>query len=133
MIHFLQFMNFGSGVTFYKGQAKVQNGYHPTCTFCKINFYHLKAEQTFVKDNPLSYCIHIYIVMTLMTIRTTIVFTWNNHTADIAIMQPHTSTETEIQMWSLIHNCTLKEHSAGQVWYAVISSSRQLFGAQVHI
>ena len=50
MIHFLQFMNFGSGVTFYKGQAKVQNGYHPTCTFCKINFYHLKAEQTVVKD-----------------------------------------------------------------------------------
>ena len=28
MIHFLQFMNFGSGVTFYKGQAKVKSG-HP--------------------------------------------------------------------------------------------------------
>ena len=45
MIHFLQFMNFGCGVTFYKGQAKVKSGYHPTCTFCKIDFYHLKAEQ----------------------------------------------------------------------------------------
>ena len=28
MIHFFQFMNFGSGVTFYKGQANVKSG-HP--------------------------------------------------------------------------------------------------------
>ena len=28
VIYFLQFMNFGSGVTFYKGQAKVKSG-HP--------------------------------------------------------------------------------------------------------
>ena len=44
MIHVLQCMNFGSGVTFYKDQAIVKSGYNPTCMFCKINCYYLKAD-----------------------------------------------------------------------------------------
>ena len=38
MIHFLQFMNFGSGVTFYKGQAKVKSSTIPLVPSAKAIF-----------------------------------------------------------------------------------------------
>ena len=45
------------------------------------------------------------------TLRHTYTRLFLNHTAYVAAMQPRTTTETEIQNESLIHNCTLKEQS----------------------
>ena len=58
-IHFFQFMKFGSGVTFYKDQAKVKSGYHPSCTFCKINCYYLQAYfEKYLHLQACQFCYH---------------------------------------------------------------------------